>query len=284
MITIQSFEIVKPLLDEAGHRLSTGSAQGNQFVIAAIPYLSDTYGDSVQAQTIDFSDGAIQYAYLYKYMAAHANFVCKALDFCSNKVLPHFTGDYLNIAVIGGGPGSEALGVAMFADDNNLRPKLNCLMCSPQAFWQATWDKLAPALSSKVNVELQHLPFDLTVAPTPEKISVIRGARIFFFVKVLSEVKNAKPAVEQSLASIITEAQSGSHFVFIDNLDVDLFRWFDAVVQQHSLVIEHSGEYFDFPIIDWQQIDKLEDHIQEIDGWHKPMMKANLAIRIVVKP
>jgi hypothetical protein len=284
MITIKSFTTVKSLLDDVAQHLSANLVVRNEQVIAAMTSLSNTYDDSVQAQAIDFGDSAVQYAYLYKYMAAHANFVYKALNSCKDKVLPHFVDDHLNIAVIGGGPGSEALGVAMFADDYNRRPILKCLMCSPQAYWQATWNKLTPTLSSKVNVEIAHLAFDLTAVPTPANINAIRGAKLFFFVKVLCEVKNAKPAVDQSLASIITEAQSGSLFVFIDNLDADVFDWFDNVVQQHSLTIEHSEQTSNFRIIDGQQTEELKEHIQEINGWHTPSMRANLAIRVVVKP
>jgi hypothetical protein len=284
MRTIKSFETVKPLLDDAGQRLAVDIAEGNRLVIAAMTSLSDTYEDSVQAQAIDFGDTAIQYAYLYKYMAAHANFVFKALNVTDTTARRHLRSENLHIAVIGGGPGSEALGVAMLADEYDLRPTLKCLMCSPQAYWQATWDKLAPNLSQKIIVELKHFAFDLTAAPYDEKINIIKDAALFFFVKVLSEVKNSKPAVDQSLAGIITNAQSGSHFVFIDNLDPEVYQWFDVLVQQHSLVVEHSENTANFRIIHGEQIDELEKHIQEIEGWHTPMMKANLAIRIVVKP
>ncbi|GEM_PF-5183306 len=283
MRTIGSFETVKPLLDDAHNRVPDAPIERDKLIRDAMKLLSDTYEDSQDAQAIDFRDHAIQYAYLYKYMAAHANFVFKAMNARQTRVQRHFAGNSLNIAVIGGGPGSEALGVAMLADDYDSRPKLKCVMCSPQACWQATWDKLKLTLSPKINVDFRHVAFDVTADSSTAATSICTGAELFFLVKVLSEVKNAKPAVEQCLVSLFAHAPAGSHFVFIDNLDDDVYRWFDGLVQQHSLTIEHSEDNPEFRIIDGEQRGDLKEHIREIEGWHKPMMKAKLAIRLVAK-
>jgi hypothetical protein len=207
------------------------------------------------------------------------------MDFKDTNVRRHLYGSsHVNMAVIGGGPGSEALGVAMLADEYARRLPLNCLMCSPQAFWQPTWEKLERILLPTIGVHLRHFGFDLTAAPCEETVNVLRGAGVFFFMKVLSEVKDSKPTVEGSLASLFAAAASGSHFVFIDNIDIDVYPWFDAVLQRHLMTVEHSEVNPAFRILDGEQKDGLMDHIQEIDGWHMPMMEAKLAIRLAIKP
>jgi hypothetical protein len=210
--------------------------------------------------------------------------VFKVLNSDNATVRRHFLGTDLNIAVIGGGPGSEAVGLAMLEDYYGRESALHCLMCSPQPYWQRTWEKLQPVLSQNFTVDLHYVGFDLTAAVCDETPNIFEGAELFFFVKVMSEVKDFKPVVERSLASLFTQAKSGSHFVFIDNLDVDVYRWFDGLVEQHALKVEHSEESPTFRIVDGQQKSDLKGHIREIEGWHPPMMKAKLAIRLVTKP
>jgi hypothetical protein len=109
------FELVKLALDElyAEAQQSYGG-KVDEAIRNRIAYLSASYGSLATAgrQPVDYKDPATRFAYVFKYVAAHGDYLVQGLKTLRAKLGGNiFSGENARVTCVGGGPGSDIIGV-----------------------------------------------------------------------------------------------------------------------------------------------------------------------------
>ena len=111
------FELVKLALDEL---YIEGTEEHGAEITRQVKYLADSYRKlgSEDRDPIDYKDPAIRFAYVYKYTASHGDYVVQALEAARKAQKGDlFKSDSLRLSCIGGGPGSDVIGVLKYLSD-----------------------------------------------------------------------------------------------------------------------------------------------------------------------
>lgn len=169
-------------------------------------------------EPVNYSRPTTQLAYLYRTVPAHADWLVQALataPLAIEKVLA--TGN-VKVACIGGGPGTDVLGIVKYAEDFGY-PKTSFQfdVLDREIGWNTPRGILTHQLGTKVSQRHQHL--DLTEAGNWTSSWDFQDADIFTFIFSLSEVwcYNASGAVTDFLRRVVRHAKAGALFIYVDN-------------------------------------------------------------------
>lgn len=169
-------------------------------------------------EPVDYSRPTSQLAYLYRTVPAHADWVCQALSSASVAVQQRLASGSVKVACIGGGPGTDMLGIVKYAEDAGYpETSFEFLVLDREIGWNTPRGILAHLLGSKVSQSHQHL--DLTEAGNWTQGWDFVDADLFTFIFSLSEVwcYNASGAVTEFLKHVVRRSKAGALFVYVDN-------------------------------------------------------------------
>ena len=100
------FKLVKSVLDEQYSAVPGKEAEKDAAILEKLKYLSKQYAGLADGKAkIDYADPVTRFAYIYRYVTAHADFVCSFIEQTGLKKL--FDEKTVNISCIGGGPGTR---------------------------------------------------------------------------------------------------------------------------------------------------------------------------------
>jgi hypothetical protein len=224
--------------------------QTRNFLVAnSAAYFSDT-------AKIKYDDPLCRMAYLYTYVGAHANLIDKALTriqalntFVLDKVN---TNQELHICSLGGGPGSELLGVVKFIE-RHLQPN-NCIdvhftLIDRIKEWDESWQALVNGLESNfysnygssrrgwpIVIHRSFLPLSLTCPQDFQNFPTRFGkVQVFVLNHTVSELLTASDDFRQVFSSIVKRASSGTYFLFIDRNQTEVVDIINGIVVQNNL-------------------------------------------------
>ena len=224
------FELVKLALDEL---YDEGSAMYGSTLDAEIrkrmDYLSNCYGslNDMSRIPINYKDPATRFAYVYKYTASHGDYVVQALQSIPGSVFPSSNA---RLSCIGGGPGSDIVGVIKFIADSGLNlDRLTCYLVDGEQAWADTWTEIGDALSASVPVNVNFQPLDVTKPSTWSSQKKFLSADLFTLSYFVSEVMafDQNGIVTQFWKLLFDEAKSGAKFLYVDNGHNDFNEYFD---------------------------------------------------------
>ena len=112
---MECFQLVESVLDEI-YPLIPGQTEDEKDdrIRESMDHLSDQYKRRLlKGVSIDYTDPAVRFAYIYTYVTAHACMAYRLLDMSSD-LDSLFNAPKVTAACIGGGPGSELLGILKF--------------------------------------------------------------------------------------------------------------------------------------------------------------------------
>ena len=128
------FQIVKRVLDQEYQYLEGSPADRDKAVLNALSLLGKKYGNVLASGGPDLSDATTRFAYIYRYSTAHANMVYEFIR--SSDVLSDlFDQEALTISCVGGGPGSDLLGVLKHFLSTTKKPKLYFYLLDKEEAW-----------------------------------------------------------------------------------------------------------------------------------------------------
>jgi hypothetical protein len=113
------FELVKSVLDENYSKIPGTTEERDGRICKRINELMKGYSALASENGVTYDKPSIRFAYIYKYVTSHANLVyqrirgCKALRNC-------FQAPQIVISCIGGGPGSDLVGILKYMSDFSL--------------------------------------------------------------------------------------------------------------------------------------------------------------------
>jgi hypothetical protein len=111
---VSYYQTVEPIIRR--YEARARSKFGKKFAALVNDQFADLYKNYYSpVHNPDYASGLKKFAYLYKYSVAHGYFIFSALCRVKHTKFGWFSGtDVLKIACIGGGPGSEIMGIVRY--------------------------------------------------------------------------------------------------------------------------------------------------------------------------
>ena len=247
-MALNIFTLVKSVLDETYADIPGSDPAKDAAIQKACETLSSNYGNVIAAGSkVDFGDPAVRFAYLYRYVTSHANIVYELI--ATESVLRSlFSSETLRAVGIGGGPGSELLGIlkyaAMRAAAGKALPKFKFTLFDRAYAWGESWSDVDDKIEEE-NVSFKtstiFLPLDVTDPGTYEDYKKHLDSDLFLMVYFLSEVYAQRSKCGAYFDGLLSGASPGAVFVLVDNYDSRLSDWFAEACKKHGLEILKSA-------------------------------------------
>jgi hypothetical protein len=243
------FEIVKRILDTAIKRFGDKEGLSREEICRQMSaHLSEmSKQHRADAPAIPYDDPLCRLGYLYMHVAANATMFERALGLdAPQQVIRARAGGTLQVCSLGGGPGSELLGLTKFIlgrykPENYLPKRIEFTVVDVVPEWGETWTQLARQAESA---------FEASGLPPPVivdrfyAVDASRGASygkfawlmsdidLFVFNYFVSENLDHLDALAEALAVLATKAAKDAVFVFIDRRELTdrINRWLGEVL------------------------------------------------------
>ena len=229
---------------------------------------------------IDYHDPFCRMAYLYMNVAVHAalfeDALCKHAAAGAVVGTLAASGEELRVCALGGGPGSELLGLVRFIETMHLggRPAcLDFLLIDRVPEWDESWHALKQGIDRQlrtsygqdratwpVSISRSFLPLDVTAPPDFRNFATrFNGVHLFILCYLASEVKGRMADLRNVLAMLVNRAPSGALILVIDRDEREVRDGVQTVLAglpgvEHSALVKQRGV--------------LEDDLAELGEWY----------------
>lgn len=229
---------------------------------------------------IDYDDPFCRMAYLYMNVAVHANLVELAINsFPEVQTLIRDrieTGKDLRVCALGGGPGSELLGLVRFIQGLNIPDKtayLDFVLVDRVKEWDESWHALKEGVDGQMRAEFgdnrsrwpistsrSFLPLNATSVTDFENFATrFSGTDLFIFCYLVSELKAFTPGFEQVLSLLAARASPGAMLLFIDRDERQVREGVQAIIANNRSLT---------PLAMKKERGRSQDDLSELGEWY----------------
>lgn len=278
------FQLIKKVLDDAWAEIEGTKKEKFAAINAELERLSPLYLKLAKKyQNIDYSHPVTRFAYLYAYVVSHAHLVHERISL-SKPLRDLFTQKRVMVSCVGGGPGSELLGILKHLEYQQSKKDhcetLVCHMYDKETAWGETWAGLFEHVESGVNVLPAFNSFDVTDEKSWKKFAKFLQSDLFTMIYFMSEVHGLKNKAEPFFDYLFQGAKSGALFLFIDNRSDEFYDWFDSLAKRHRLkILESASDLRKIP--SYEEKTDLKEYFENL---RSPKLEANIAWRVARKP
>lgn len=269
------FQIIKSVLDEAYNDIEGSEAEKDEDIRSALNYLRDQYSRLLHGTDIDYSHPITRFAYIYTYVTSHANIVCSIIE-NSNDLSVIFDNDKVNVACIGGGPGSDFLGILKYLMLNDKKPAVRFQLCDREKTWAESWSDVDNKVDPEFRISSSYLPLDITDPKDWKAHTKYLQSDLFTMIYFMSEVRVLRDSADAYFEYLFETARKDALFLFVDNNNPEFYGWFDELAEEHGIAILKSREISMTPPSHENKYDLGEYY----DKFNYPKLKANVAYRI----
>lgn len=269
------FQIIKSVLDEAYNEIEGSETEKDQLISNALEYLRGEYSKLLTGAGIDYSHPITRFAYIYTYVTSHANLVCTIIE-NSSELSAVFDSERVNVACIGGGPGSDFLGILKYLMIKGKRPAVKFQLCDKEKTWAESWSDVDDKVDPGFRISTSYLPLDVTKPEDWQPHTKYLQSDLFTMIYFMSEVRALRDSSDDYFANLFGRAKQGSLFLFVDNNNVEFYSWFDELAEKHGVEILKSKETSMTAPIDENKCDLGKYY----EKFTYPKLKANVAYRI----
>jgi hypothetical protein len=275
------FQLVKSVLDEVYGRISGQATEKDNRIKAEIESLKAAYERlGERGVPNDYSKAVTRFAYIYKYVTSHANVVYQLLR-NSPQLAALFDEEQINISCIGGGPGSDFLGILKYIiNDTNKTPQLRVNLFDKEPAWSECWNDVDEKLRSQLRISTSFVPFDITDQKTWGNYQKFLSSDLFTMIYFMSEINSLREEAEPFFINLFANAKSGSLILYVDNNSEKFYGWFDSLVATHNWEVLKSGEER-FGMTDLSE--QKKDMGEYFTTFKDPKIRANIAYRLCQK-
>lgn len=226
---MKCFEVVKEVLEVTYQEIPGTDETRDRQITAAIHDLSSTYAMVLTGGGPDFSDPVIRFAYVYTYVPAHSHWVSELIGW-TKEAEKIFESERIRIACIGGGPGSDLVGMLKYLDERGGEmPDIFCEIADGCELWKRTWAEVAFALDRNIRLVTDYVTQrvgDPDVWTHPSQFEKSDLLSMNFFV---SEIAHLGDAAWDYIEEVFKRAKPGAVLLFNDNNDSRFFQKFDEI-------------------------------------------------------
>ena len=228
---------------------------------------------------IQYEDPFCRMAYLYMNVAIHASLVEHSLR-SFRKIVPLFKekiaqGQEIRICALGGGPGSELLGVVRFIESLKLAQPayLDFTLVDRVKEWDESWHALKKGVDDQLQKEYgpnrskwpavisrSFLPLNVTAAGDFRDFAIrFNGIDIFIFCYLVSELKEYVRGFEETLQLLVSRAAPGALLLFIDRDQKHVRETNERLIKDNS-----SLAFVDKK----QERGSLDEDVRDLGEWY----------------
>jgi hypothetical protein len=280
-LPVRLIALLKPFLDVSYRRIDAkDDASRDKAIKKCIETLKEDYKDLTTGPDVDYSAPECRFAYVYKYVACHANLLVTLIGRVP-ALAEVFKRERASVVALGGGPGTEILGIGKYLSQNNLSPTLDCTVYDREMGWGDTWHNLDKEVALKPNEKMfrQFKYFDVTQERTWTGEKVVLESDLFLMVYFVSELYKHRAEAADYFKHLFSKARKGSLFVFIDNSDPPCFRQlFDSWTDRCEVLATADREWI---VMAWEE-EKL-DFGEYFERFEDPKIKSGVCYRVVRK-
>lgn len=231
-------QLIKIVLDDAYKAIHvTEEAEKDALIKLELTALATAYAGLTDARNapIDYSDPVKRFAYIYKYTVAHADYIMQLVRGCP-ALGDLFTNKHVEVACLGGGPGSDFLGVLKYLlQAGNKDTCLTCYLFDKERAWGDSWSDVARSLDAPFRIFPVFQQMDVTDSTSWASYEKYLRADLFTLSYFLSEVYKIKTQAEPFFSHCFARMKSGAILLFVDNNSASFYNWFDFMAQESKL-------------------------------------------------
>jgi hypothetical protein len=191
-----------------------------------------------------------------------------------------FTNDNVVISCIGGGPGSDYLGIIKYVMSKPNRPSLKCYLFDREEEWSEAWSDVDRKVEKSLSISTIFQRFDVT---SPQDVGAhrkfIRQSDLFTLTYFMSEVHSQQAQCAPFFSKLMQDAKSGSAFMYLDNDDSRFYGWFDELARNNSLTTVDQRS-LDLRLPSDEDKNELEPYLTRFEA---PKLTGKVAYRLSVK-
>lgn len=269
------FQIIKTVLDEAYAEIQGSDEEKDKLISEALEKLSADYSNLLNGAVIDYANPDTRFAYIYKYVTSHANLVFKIT--LNNKDLGLlFDRDKITVACIGGGPGSDFLGILKYLIVNDKKPVTRFKLCDREKTWAESWSDVDDKVDAEFRISTSYLSIDVTNPEDWKSHAKYYQSDLFTMIYFISEVHAHKKLANEYFNELFSRAKSGALFLFVDNNNQEFYSWFDDLALENNVeIIKREETFMTIPFEE-----EKSDLGVYFEKFSSPKLKANVAWRI----
>ena len=193
----------------------------------------------------DFSDPVMRAAYLYEYVGFNAGMLAKIFSDRATLVAPIFAQNHVRVLALGGGPGSDVIGLNKFLEQGTFSAchHLSVSLVDRCPEWGLVWTEvfMEGIDESPLRITANSAVCDVT-APSAVRYAAKLGAvdlitSLFFLSELFPKHEAAHPFLEALLAA----CPVGTVWFYLDHDRSVMHDWFDALLARHGWAILDRG-------------------------------------------
>lgn len=239
-----SFKLVKLVLDDLISLINKKhGANAEKFIEARIKTLSGEYSNllSDSREPVDYADPVTRFAYVFSYVAAHSSYVKQRLLSCPELCsLLKKDAEPLRVACIGGGPGSEMLGLLQAAMQVKRKSPLSVWLLDREESWAETWGEIDERLEADFKLSSSFRQADVTNYKTFDNLQKAFSSNLFIFSFFLSEIYSFKESASEFFVELTKSMPEGALILYIDNSSEKFTMYAEEIFNAGSFECVHK--------------------------------------------
>lgn len=231
---MKCFEVVRNVLDAAYDEIGGSEAERDEKIKAAILVLRESYRNLLTSGGPNFQDPVTRFAYVFTYVAAHAHWVYETISWFSG-AHQLFNAERLRVTALGGGPGSDLVGILKYMEEKGEFPNLFFEIMDGCIDWKKSWADVTFSLEWPRPILTDYVIHDLANPATWTSPCHYSKSDLFILSFFVSEIRHLNQLAESYLDGVFTSAKSGAAFIVNDNADSRFSDWLDALAQKNGV-------------------------------------------------
>ncbi|MEW6203634.1 MAG: hypothetical protein AB1546_16805 [bacterium] len=272
------YRLVKMVLDDAYSYIPGSDNEKDSLIRKCLDELRLEYASLEKGSNINYRDPMKRFAYIYKYVTCHANIVYEIIE-SSLHLSRCFDADRVRISCIGGGPGSDLLGILKYINKNKKCAHIMCYLLDKEELWDESWSDVGLKINKGFRLDTHFSKLDVFDKKSWELRSRYLDADIFTLIYFMSELYYRKEEADSFFRNIFKKARQGTYMLFIDNRNHLFYGWFDELCRETGFENLESDET-EFKT-HWDE--EKRDLSEYYDKFGDPKLKAKIAYRIAKK-
>lgn len=274
------FQLIKTVLDEAYAEIPGKPVERDDAIRAECATMSAEYAKLTTHGCLDYSNPARRFGYIFKYTTSHANIVCERIS-NSKPLRSLFDQDRVLVSCVGGGPGSDFLGILKYCETRKKCPDLACYLMDRDPAWAESWSDVGDKVGTSMSLRTSFMSFDVTDAANWQVFKKHFAADLFTLIFFVSEVYALRAQAEAYFDALFSNMRKDAILLYVDNNSSEFYVWFDALVKKHGLNLLDSGSGRAQMPYDEEKSDLGE--YAENGRFGSPKLQSDIAWRIVQK-
>lgn len=243
-----SFKLVKSVLDDLDSLIKKiHGPDATEQVQKRLNTLSGEYKNltSTLRNPVDYADPVTRFAYVFSYVAAHSSYVKQRL--LSSESIKELlnTDEALRVTCVGGGPGSEMLGLLQACMEVDRSKPLSVWLLDREESWSETWAEIDERLESKFKLSTNFRQTDVTSYKTFDNLQKAFSSNIFIMSFFLSEIYSFREEANDFFNRLVTDMPIGARILYIDNSSPQFTSYAESIfnTNQFELIGSETNIY-----------------------------------------